>query len=75
MQAVDIVLSPLVVLDFDESAAMTFGRITAYLQARGAPRGDMDVLIASVALVHGEQIVTRNTKHFEGIPGLIVETY
>jgi predicted nucleic acid-binding protein len=36
---------------------------------------DMDVLIAAVALVHGERIVTRNTRHFEAIPGLAVESY
>jgi predicted nucleic acid-binding protein len=35
----------------------------------------MDVLIASVVLVHGERIVTRNTRHFEGIPALAVESY
>jgi tRNA(fMet)-specific endonuclease VapC len=63
------------ILEFDEAAARMFGRLSAALQARGAPRGDMDVLIASVALVHGEWIVTRNTRHFESIPGLRVEGY
>lgn len=63
------------ILEFDDAAARVFGRITAYLQTQGTPRGDMDVLIASVAVVHGERIVTRNTKHFEGLPGLLVETY
>jgi tRNA(fMet)-specific endonuclease VapC len=72
---VQTMLEPLIVLDFDESSARVFGRITAYLYARGSPRGDMDVLIASVVLVHGERLVTRNTRHFVGIPDLIVETY
>jgi predicted nucleic acid-binding protein len=72
---VETMLEPLTVLDFDESSARVFGRITAYLYAHGSPRGDMDILIASVVLVHGERLVTRNTRHFAGIPELIVETY
>lgn len=75
IQAVEGILSPLAVLDFDESAARVFGRVTAHLAAAGRPRGDMDVLIASVVLVHGERIMTGNARHFEGIPGLAVEDY
>jgi len=65
----------LTILDFDEASARVFGRLTAELYARGTPRGDMDTLIASVVLVHGDRLVTRNAKHFEGIPALVVETY
>lgn len=75
IQAVGRMLRPLIVLDFDEISARVFGRVTARLQAQGTPRGDMDVLIAAVALVHGERIVTRNRRHFEAIPGLVVESY
>ena len=73
--AVETMLEPLTILDFDESSARVFGRITAYLYVRGNPRGDMDILIASVVLVHGERLVTRNARHFAGIPELVVETY
>jgi tRNA(fMet)-specific endonuclease VapC len=75
LRAVEAILEPLIVLDFDERSARVFGRISAHLRARGSARGDMDVLIASVALVHGEAIVTRNTAHFADIPGLTVESY
>lgn len=74
-RAVEAIVTPLTVLDFDESSARVFGRITAHLRALGFPRGDMDVLIASVALVHGEVMVTRNPTHFEGVPGLGVDVY
>jgi tRNA(fMet)-specific endonuclease VapC len=73
--AVALVVAPLRVLGFDQGAARMFGRLTAHLQRLGQPVGDMDVLIASVALEHGERIVTRNLKHFVGIPGLHVESY
>jgi len=74
-RAVEAILEPLMVLDFDESSARVFGRITAHLRALGSPRGHMDVLMASVALVHGEVMVTRNPTHFEGVPGLRVDAY
>ena len=72
---VETMLEPFTVLDFDDSSARVFRRIMAFLYAHGSPRGDMDVLIASVALVHGEQLVTRDVRHFAGIPDLVVETY
>lgn len=75
LAAVETMLEPLTILDFDESSARVFGRITAHLYARGSPRGDMDILIASVVLVHGDRLVTRNARHFAGIPELVVETY
>jgi tRNA(fMet)-specific endonuclease VapC len=75
IDAVRCILDPLIVLDFDESSARVFGSIAAWQQRLGTSRGDMDMLIASVALVHDERIVTRNVRHFDGIPGLFVESY
>jgi tRNA(fMet)-specific endonuclease VapC len=69
------VLTPLGVLDFDARAARLFGRVTAQLATHGTPCGDMDVLIASVAMTHGEPLVTRNAPHFDRLPGLRVISY
>ncbi len=74
-QAVRTCLADLEMLEFSEPAALAFGEISAYLQARGQPAGDMDVLIASVAVVNAETLVTRNPRHFVVIPGLVVESY
>lgn len=73
--AVSKLLEPLVVLEFDAAGARVFGRLTAYLQVQGRPAGDMDVLIASVALVNGQSLITRNPKHLADIPALVVESY
>ena len=73
--AVAAVLEPLVILDFDERAARIFARVLANLLDEGRHVGDMDALIGSVALASGQSIVTRNSKHFDDIPGLRVETY
>ncbi len=73
--AVEAALADLEILEFDEPASRVFGELTAYLQALGRPAGDMDVLIASVALVNGQTLVTRNVKHFLDLPGLSVAGY
>lgn len=72
---VERLLAPLAVLEFDANGARLFGQLTAHLQALGEPVGDMDALIAAVALAHGHEILTRNAKHFRRIPGVIVHTY
>jgi predicted nucleic acid-binding protein len=39
-------------------------------------RRDRAILASvSLVLVHGERLVTRNAKHFAGIPELVVDTY
>lgn len=51
-------------------------KISASLQRKGSPVGDMDCLISSVMLNSGiNKIVTRNVKHFEKIPGIKVLKY
>jgi tRNA(fMet)-specific endonuclease VapC len=72
---VEDVLADLLMLEFDAAAARLFGEVTAHLQSRGTPAGDMDVLIASVAIANQQSLVTRNPRHFAGIPQLAVVTY
>ncbi|MDI9431119.1 MAG: type II toxin-antitoxin system VapC family toxin [Sedimentisphaerales bacterium] len=74
-QAIDTLLREFEVLEFNDAAARVFGSITGFLQQIGKPAGDMDVLIASTAMVHGHSLITRNARHFRHIPHLIVEDY
>jgi len=75
-RAVKSVLEGLVILDFDDRAARLFAQITAELQIKGRPIGDMDVLIAATAMAAGHyRLVTRDTSHFASIPQLAVEGY
>lgn len=74
-RVVQAALADLEILDFDEQAALAFGKLTAHLQQRGTPAGDMDVLIAAVSLVNGQRLVTANARHFSAMPGLVVEGY
>ena len=69
------VLPCLTVLPFDMESARRFGRLKASLEARGRPRSEPDLRIASIALQHRLTIVTGNIRHFSGIPGLTVENW
>lgn len=52
-----------------------FGRFKAELRKKGQPIGDIDVLIAAVAVNHHLILVTNNTKHFTRIPGISLENW
>lgn len=74
-EAIGALLREFEVLEFNDAAARVFGSITGFLQQIGKPAGDMDVLIAATAMVHGHSLITRNARHFRHIPHLIVEDY
>lgn len=61
--------------DWNESAALMYGRIKASLEARGLPVDDMDLIIASVALACGAALATRNARHFQRIEGLEIQDW
>ena len=63
------------VVGFEESTARLFGLFVCQLERQGQVIGDMDALIASVALEQDELLVTRNATHFQRVPGLRVEGY
>lgn len=56
--------------DWNEAAALTFGRWKATLQQRGTPIEDMDLAIASIALSLPAQLATANLRHFAKVDDL-----
>jgi tRNA(fMet)-specific endonuclease VapC len=66
----EVLLSVLVVLPFDEAAGRTFGAKKAELEARGEPLDNLDLQIASIAIENQCQLLTNNTGHFSRIGGL-----
>ena len=74
-KVIETLLRDFEILEFTDAAARVFGSITGYLQQIGRPAGDMDMLIAATAMVHGHTLVTRNARHFRHIPELAVEEY
>ena len=69
------ILGRLTLLEFNITASDIYGQISAELERRGEPIGEMDTLIASIALAHNERILTRNVKHYSRIRGLEIETW
>jgi tRNA(fMet)-specific endonuclease VapC len=69
------VLALLNLLDFSAEACERFGKLINSEPLKGSPIGDLDTMIASLALTHNEPLVTSNRRHFEKVPGLIVDSW
>lgn len=70
-----VLLANVAVLSYDERAAGQFGRLKAELERNGQRLSDLDLQIASVALVHDSPLVTHNQRHFRRVPGLALEDW
>lgn len=68
-------LPDVTLLDFDRDCANEFGRVRGSLLLQGISIGRVDLLIASVALVHNLTLVTHNTADFQNLPGLRLEDW
>ncbi len=59
------------VLPFEDEACRTFAQLAATARRNGRSLSTADLQIASIALLHGANLATRNTRDFEH-PGLTV---
>ncbi|MEW6429074.1 MAG: type II toxin-antitoxin system VapC family toxin [Thermodesulfobacteriota bacterium] len=74
-ERVEELLSIIEVFPLDGEADRAYARIRIHLEARGAPIGPNDLLIAAHALSLGLTLVTANTTEFARIPDLQVENW
>ena len=63
------------VAPFDTEAARRAAEIRVYQQKQGRSSGAIDQLIAGHALSLNLTLVTGNTKHFDDIPGLVIDSW
>jgi len=68
-------LNTLPVLAPDLASARLFGEVKARLANVGHPVADADLFIAAITLSRGATLVTGNRRHYERIPGLVVEDW
>lgn len=68
-------LNTLPVLAPDLASARLFGEVKARLATAGQIVADADLFIAAVALSRGATLVSGNRKHYERIPGLVLEDW
>ena len=66
----DQLLSGHATLDFDQQAADIAADIYHQLRTTGQLIDEADLMIAALSIQHGAALVTRNTSHFQHIPGL-----
>lgn len=59
----------------DTAFPVFYGEAEAFLRARGNPIPVMDLLIGVTAKASGMPLLTKDIKHYEMIPGLVVESY
>ena len=63
------------ILPLDNAAAERAAEVRAYLEGKGQRIGAYDVLIAGIALTHGQIVVTHNTREFARAPNLEVQDW
>ena len=71
----EVLSSAFTFLSFDEMAARRCGHLKAALEEQGEPLDDLDLQIASIALVYDLPLATNNTKHFKRVKDLRIENW
>jgi tRNA(fMet)-specific endonuclease VapC len=72
MANLNVLLSKVGVVPFDDAATARYGELRALLERRGAPIGPLDTLIAAHALSLHWTLATHNVREFRRVPGLVV---
>jgi tRNA(fMet)-specific endonuclease VapC len=67
--------SGIVSLDFDDAAAVQYGKIRGDLTSAGTPIGPNDLMIAAIALANEMVLVTHNTREFSRVVSLKIEDW
>lgn len=74
-RALEMFLSPLEILPFEEKAIWEYGRVRSDLEQIGQPIGALDIMIAAHALSINAILVTNNTIEFGRVHGLRLENW
>jgi len=74
-ERVEIILSNIEVLAYDEPADQHYAIIRDYLEKNGTPIGPNDLLIAAQVLATNSVLVTANTSEFSRVPELNIENW
>ncbi len=70
-----VVLANFTVSSFDLDAAQRYAELRTYLESAGTTIGHADIQIAAIALATDCVLVTDNLRHFQRVPGLVIENW
>ncbi|MFH1053126.1 MAG: PIN domain-containing protein [Candidatus Woesearchaeota archaeon] len=65
----------IIVLELNKNSGLIAGDISRELLERGKEIDSEDCMIAGIAIINNETVLTKNVKHFNRIKGLKVESY
>ncbi len=68
-------LKKLTILDFDTYSCELYGRIYLQLKSIGKQTQDADLMTAAICISNNKTLITRNKKHYQNIPSLILEIW
>ncbi|MFN0145400.1 MAG: PIN domain-containing protein [Dehalococcoidia bacterium] len=68
-------LESIEVIGLNLSSARVFGDLKASLEQQGQRLADADLLIAAICLANNATLVTGNRRHFDRVPGLVLEDW
>lgn len=71
-ERVETLLAALRILALDEAASRSAADVRRGLERVGTPLALADCLVAGTCLAHDAILLTRNRKHFERVPGLVL---
>jgi len=74
LSLIRLILEEIPILPVTDEVFPVFGEISAHMSREGLRAGDLDEIIAAIALCYDAVIVTRDA-HFSKIPGISVEKY
>jgi tRNA(fMet)-specific endonuclease VapC len=74
-QNVELLLSKVGTLPFDDTAARRYGELRETLERKGIPIGPLDTLVAAHALAAKCTLASNNVREFRRAPGLHVEDW
>lgn len=63
------------IIPFDLACARMLGTVKSRLRQIGKPTGEVDAMIAAVALANKAELVTGNIRHFQNIEGLKLSSW
>ena len=75
LRRVAALVERLVVVHTDAAFPTVFSELQIALRRKGTPIPTLYLLIGSMAMRHDLPLLTRDTRHYSLIPGLVVETY